>query len=366
MDRESITKILSQADIVINGSRPWDIRVHQEGLYERLLAQGPLAAGESYMEGWWDCPAIDQMMDRALRSHLDEKFHSWRFALDLVKARVLNLQKKSRVFNNAGRHYDIGNDLYEAMLDRRMIYSCGYWKDAGDLERAQEAKMELICRKVGLRPGMRVLDIGCGWGGFVKFAAERYEVTAVGITVAQNQAERAKELCRGLPVEIRLQDYRDLEGSFDRAISVGMFEHVGYKNYPKFMRVVRRCLKPDGVFLLHTIGSNASQTHLDPWMQKYIFPGAMLPSIKQIGQAIEGLFVMEDWHNFGPDYDKTLMAWFQNFDQSWPKLRTKYGNTFYRMWKYYLLSCAGTFRARVNQVWQILFSPQGMATERIR
>ena len=257
-------------------------------------------------------------------------------------------------------HYDIGNDLYEKMLGNRLIYSCGYWKDATTLDEAQEAKLDLCCRKLAIKPGMRVLDIGCGWGDTAKFIAERYKAEVIGITISKEQARFAEKRCEGLPVEIRLQDYRKLQDKFDRILSIGMFEHVGYKNYTRFMRVVRDRLQPDGIFLLHTIGSNYSVNSIDPWINKYIFPNAMLPSKKQICNAIEGRFVLEDWHNFGADYDTTLMHWFRNFHSHWHTLKQNYDSRFYRMWKYYLLACAGSFRARRHQVWQLVLSPRGI------
>lgn len=246
------------------------------------------------------------------------------------------------------------------MLDKRMIYSCGYWESASTLDDAQKAKLDLVCRKLDLRPGMRILDIGCGWGGTAQYAAERYKVDVVGITVSQKQATFGKELCHGLPIDIRLQDYRDVEGSFDRILSIGMFEHVGCKNYRTFMRKVRGLLKDNGLFLLQTIGGNKSVTKTDPWIGRYIFPNSMLPSARQICSAIEGIFVLEDWHSFGGDYDRTLMQWFRNFDEGWDRLRKCYDDRFYRMWKYYLLSCAGSFRARSNQLWQLVLSPKGV------
>jgi cyclopropane-fatty-acyl-phospholipid synthase len=246
------------------------------------------------------------------------------------------------------------------MLDKRMVYTCGYWKDAKTLDEAQEAKLDLTCKKLNLKPGMKVLDIGCGWGSFAKYAAEKYKVKVVGITVSKEQAVLAKALCKGLPIEIRLQDYRDLNEKFDRIVSLGMFEHVGYKNYKTYMKVVHRCLKDDGLFLLHTIGGNKSVKSTDPWIDKYIFPNSMLPSIKQMGDAIEDYFVMEDWHNFSADYDKTLMAWYNNFENSWNKLKDDYDERFHRMWRYYLLACAGTFRARKSQLWQIVLSKDGI------
>ncbi len=360
MSQETVQKLISGAGITFNGDQPWDPKIHDERFYDRFLAHGNLGAGEAYMEGWWDCEQLDELIHRAFRANLTEKIISWRMSLDMARAKLFNRQGKSKAFLNASRHYDIGNDLYERMLDRRMNYSCAYWQGASNLDEAQVNKLELICKKIDLKPGMNLLDIGCGWGGLVKYVAERYDVKCVGITVSQNQFKTAKESCEGLPVEIRHQDYRDLDQKFDRIVSVGMFEHVGYKNYSTFMRVVNRCLKEDGVFLLHTIGANKSTARIDPWIHRYIFPNSMIPSVKQIGNAAERLFVMEDWHNFGPDYDRTLMAWYKNFESHWKELQPKYGDDFFRMWRYYLLSCAGTFRARENQVWQILFSKKGI------
>lgn len=270
------------------------------------------------------------------------------------------MQSKSRAYEVGKRHYDIGNDLYKAMLDKRMAYSCGYWRTAKTLEQAQEAKLDMACKKLGLKKGMRVLDIGCGWGSFVKYAAEKYGVKCVGITVSKEQVKFARDVCKGLPVEIRLQDYRNLNEKFDRIISIGMFEHVGYKNYRPYMKLVNNCLKPDGLFLLHTIGGNVSTSSTDPWINKYIFPNSMLPSAKQVASAYEKLFVLEDWHSFGDDYGKTLMSWFRNFKKNWWQIKDNYNGRFYRMWEYYLLACAGSFRSRRNQLWQIVFSKKGV------
>lgn len=246
------------------------------------------------------------------------------------------------------------------MLDKQMSYSCGYWKDADNLDDAQVAKMDLICRKLHLKPGMKLLDIGCGWGSMVKFAAENYGVEVVGITISREQASYAQDSCNELPVDIRLEDYRSLNEPFDRILSIGMFEHVGYKNYDTFMKICRRSLKDDGIMLLHTIGGNQTTTNGDPWILKYIFPNSMLPSCKQICKAVEERFVMEDWHNFGADYDRTLMAWVNNFDRHRSEIERDYSERFYRMWKYYLLSFAGAFRARKLQLWQIVLTPAGL------
>ncbi|MES2226113.1 MAG: cyclopropane fatty acyl phospholipid synthase [Patescibacteria group bacterium] len=359
--KNQIQKLLDKAGITINGSNPWDIQVHDERFYGRVIRQGLLGLGESYMDGWWDVPELDQFFYKAIRAQLEGEVQPWwQRMLERSIQRFFNLQSRARAFQVGEQHYDIGNDLYTRMLDSRMVYSCGYWKDAKTLDEAQEAKLDLICRKIGLKDGQRVLDIGCGWGSFAKFAAEMYGAHVVGLTISVEQAKLAQEVCAGLPVEIRVQDYRDLNERFDHIISIGMFEHVGYKNYREYMEMAHRCLAPDGFFLLHTIGGNESGTGADPWTQKYIFPNGMLPSVSQIGRSIEGLFVMEDWHNFGAYYDTTLMAWNENFQAAWPDLEKKYGERFKRMWQYYLLIFAGSFRARADQLWQVVLSPKGV------
>ncbi len=357
-----LSQLLARVDIRINGTRPWDIHVHNQKFYSRILSQGSLGLGESYMDGWWDCAALDELFFRLIRSDLRSQVRPWRLIFPYLYAKIFNGQRTAKAFTIGEMHYDIGNDLYSAMLDKRLTYTCGYWKNAKNLDQAQEAKLELVCRKIGLKKGQRVLDIGCGWGSFASYAAQKYGARVVGITVSKEQVVLARKLCKGLPVEIRLQDYREMNGNekFDHIVSLGMFEHVGPKNYQMYMEIADRCLKDDGFFLLHTIGSKRSLTIGDPWISKYIFPGAVLPSITQIGKSIERLFVMEDWHNFGSDYDKTLMAWFTNFDRAWPKLKSKYDERFYRMWKYYLLACAGSFRARHTQLWQIVLSKKGV------
>ena len=357
-----IASLLHNADVEIGGSRPWDVTVHDRRLYNRVLTKGSLGLGEAYMDGWWDAERVDEFIFRILTSGIREQI-----PLDLsliasyLRGQLTNLQRW-RPFEVGQKHYDIGNDLYRLMLDKRMIYSCGYWKDADALDAAQEAKLDLICKKIGLEKGMRVLDIGSGWGGFLLFAAERYGIEGVGVTVSREQVVHAQDmaLARSYPIEFLLTDYHELEGRFDRIVSIGMFEHVGHKNYRSYFRKARDLLDDNGLFLLHTIGGTITSPNGDPWAEKYIFPNGMLPSIKQIGAAIEGLFVMEDWHNFGTDYDRTLMAWHANFEAAWPELSDKYGERFYRMWRYYLLIFAAVFRANITHLWQIVLTKEGL------
>lgn len=355
-----VRELLEVAGIQINGKNPWDLHVHDPRLYDRILRDASLGLGEAYMDGWWECEAIDELINRALKARLETRIKgSWRLLLGFLQARLFNMQAPSRAYEVGVRHYDLGNDLYRAMLDKRLNYTCGYWKNARTLDEAQEAKLELVCQKIGIHPGMRILELGCGWGSFAKYAAERYGAQVLGVTVSKEQVALGMELCKGLPVELRLQDYRLVEGKYDAVISIGIMEHVGYKNYRTYMQVVDRCLKEGGVAFVHTIGGSLSSTAGEPWSNKYIFPNGMLPSIAQLGKAMEGLFVMEDWHNFGPDYDKTLMAWHANFENAWDSLKSRYDERFYRMWRYYLLSSAGGFRSRNQHLWHIVMTRPG-------
>lgn len=345
------------AGITINGDAPYDIKIHNEKFYNRVARDPELALGETYMDGWWDTNQLELFFDKLIKANIEGKIKTNpRLALKFLLTRFLNYQTKKRSLEVGIKHYDLGNDLFQIMLDSNMTYTCGYWKNAESLEQAQLAKLDLTCKKLGLQPGMRLLDIGCGWGSLAKYAAEHYDVEVVGVTISQQQCELAKERCKNLPIDIRFQDYRDIKEKFDRIASLGMFEHVGYLNYRSYMHIVHDCLKEEGLFLLHTIGSNVTTTHSSPWITKYIFPNSMLPSIAQIGKAAEGLFVMEDWHNFGPDYYKTLLAWHENFNKDWSKIQNNYDKRFFRMWNYYLLYSASGFIGRELQLWQVVFS----------
>jgi len=366
---DMVKSLLSSAGITVNGPGNADIQVKHQDFYKRILSDGELGFGESYMDGWWDVKSLDELCFKILSASLQDKVKTMNNYIHYLEAILLNTGKKSKAFEVGEKHYDLGNLLFQKMLDKRLAYSCGYWKEAQTLDDAQEAKLDLICRKLNLKQGMRVLDIGCGWGSFCKYAAEKYGAEVVGVTVSKEQVDFATVNCRGLNVTVKLMDYRDLNNEkqplkellFDRIVSVGMFEHVGYKNYTTFMNTVNNLLKEDGLFLLHTIGTNTSVVTSDLWSNKYIFPNSHVPSIKQIGGAIEGVFVMEDWHNFGVYYDKTLMAWFDNFDNNWDEIKSDYDERFYRMWKFYLLSSAGSFRARNVQLWQIVLSKKGVS-----
>jgi cyclopropane-fatty-acyl-phospholipid synthase len=360
-ESESVVReLFGLAGITIGGSAPGDITVHDPRFYERLLRDASIGLGESYMEGWWDTDALDVFVDKAMRANLKQKVQgSWRLRALTVKAVLLNLQSKARSGSSVEAHYDVGNELYTRMLDPRMVYTCGYWKNAKNLTEAQEHKLDLVARKVGLKPGMRVLDLGCGWGGFASWAAEKYGCSVVGVTLSKDQVALGNQLWKHLPVELRLCDYRDITGTFDRVVSIGMMEHVGPKNHRDVMRVIDRCMVDDGVALIHTIANNKSLRHGTPFIEKYIFPNAVAPSMAQLGKAMEGIFVLEDLHNIGPDYDPTLMAWWENFDRTYQEIAHTYDMKFYRMWKFYLLAAAGASRSRDGQLYQLVMTKTG-------
>jgi len=360
-DKNKVRTLFSRAGVTINGDQPWDVQVHEEKFYRRLLNEGSLGFGESYVEGWWDAEALDECVFRLLRARIDRQV---RPGLKLIWKhliwRLFNMQSKARSKKAIGRHYDLDNDLFFSFLDPYHQYSCGYFYKTQDLATAQEQKLELICQKLQLSPGDEVLDIGCGWGGLAKYMTEHYGCRVTGITLSEEQARYAREFCKGLPVRIRLKDYRDVREKYDKIVSVGMFEHVGYKNHRNLLKIVRQALRDEGLFLLHTIGIDRPIVHNDPWMVKYIFPNSQIPSLNQLAKAAEGLFVMEDWHNFGHHYAQTLKAWHDNFVHHWSNLRDRYDERFFRLWTYYLQAGRGNFMARRNQLWQVVFAKEGV------
>lgn len=358
--KKQLVQLFDAVDIKIGGDRLWDIQIYNPLVFRRAITEGNLGLGESYMDGWWDTGDLEEFCFRLITSKAVEKIFAPVMCIGDWIGKAYNLQQPSRAFTVGEKHYNAGNDLFKGMLDERMIYSCGYWKEAKTLDEAQEKKLRLVFDKLQLQPGMRILDIGCGWGGAARFAAEHYKVSVTGITISTEQAKIAREQCADLPVNIELIDYRKEQEPFDRIYSLGMFEHVGYKNYRNYFELISKCLKPDGLTLLHTIGSNIPCTNGDPWSCKYIFPNSMLPSASQITKNYEGLFILEDWHVFSYDYTLTLRAWYENFENHWPALQSMYNETFHRMWRYYLLSFAGAFRSRSIQLWQVLLSKNGL------
>jgi len=376
-DLKDIAKeILNIAGIEINGKNPWDIKIHDDRFYKKVLSQGSIGLGESYMDGWWDCDELDQFFYRLLGSKIDEKIKKElsfgtksKIALKFLSAKLLNNQSISKSKKVAEMHYNLGNDFYQNMLDHEfMQYTCGYWKDAKNLQQAQIDKLKLICEKIHLpkktdKNKDKVLELGSGFGGFALFAAKNYNCNVLSYNISKEQVIYAREKSKNLPIEINEEDYRNAmspenKEKFDKVVSIGMMEHVGPKNYKKFMELMNYCVKEKGLVLIHTISGIRAHdpSHDDPWTKKYIFPGGHLPAVSEITKAAEGYFKIEDIQNFGHYYDLTLMSWYKNFDKNWPKFKDQYGEKFYRMWKYYLLSCAGGFRAGNICLFQVVLS----------
>lgn len=365
-DLKILAELFAKAGINVNGSTLPDIQINNPAMLHMLYNNWSLGFGEAYIKGYWDCKQLDQLICKLFQKEFEKKpsgISKIYLLCHKLRSKLFNLQSYSRAFQVGKQHYDIGNDLFQHMLDPYMQYSCGFWKNAKNLNQAQIHKLEMICQKLQLKPGDTVLEIGCGWGGFAEYSTKNYRIKFTGITISKAQQAYATKRCAGLPVKIKLLDYRKIKGRFDKIVSIGMFEHVGSKNYATYFKLINQYLKPSGLFLLHTIGASISVVGTDPWINKYIFPNGKIPSYEEITHNTEGLFHIEDWHNFGQDYDKTLMAWMHNFEATWPQLKSNYSNEFYRMWQYYLLSCAGYFRAKKGQLWQIVFTKIGSNLE---
>ena len=360
-EKDRIVGLLKDAGVTVNGPNPWDIQVHNERMWTRLFSEGSLGLGESYMDGEWDAVDLAEFFNKVLVGGVADKIRITPNLLwQIAQAKLLNMQNIERSRRVARMHYN-ETDAYKASLDARMTGSCGYWPEGvSNLDQAQEAKLDLVCRKIGLKPGQLVWDIGCGWGAFMGFAAEKFGARCVGVTVSPDQAAYGRDRYKDLPIEFQVKDYRQFEGKADHVVSMGMFEHVGHKNYRAYFEKARSVIKDDGLFMMHTIGSQWSSDTIEPWLEKYIFPGGVIPSMAQIGKAIDGLWSVVDVHNIGPHYDKTLCAWYDNFERKWKRRNTPDEVRFYRLWKYYLLCCAGGFRAKVLQVWQFVLSPTGV------
>jgi cyclopropane-fatty-acyl-phospholipid synthase len=360
--------LLSGSGVRVGGDRPWDIRVNRDRLYRRAL-RGSLGVGESYIDGDWDCEALDELFRRVLSSDA-RRYPLVRAAegLKALQARFTNLQTKRRSRAVAEEHYDLDHRMYALFLGPWNQYTCCFFDGTDDLERAEVRKLELICDKLELRPGDRLLDIGCGWGGLAKYAAQVRGCEVTGISLSDQQIRYAVEYTKGLPVTIRKLDYRDLPASglapFDKISIVGMIEHVGYKNYATLMGVVHQMLKPDGLFLLHTIGNCERTQVVDPWIEKYIFRNSMAPAMSQLADAAEGRFVIEAWENYGQHYVPTLQAWYDRFNANWDRIRAlatakPFDERFRRMWNYYLMSCKAAFEVEQLHLWQLVMTRRG-------
>lgn len=368
MKTSFLSRVLAEADVELNGSRPWDLQLHDQRAIARIAIGGALAFGETYMDGWWDSDDLSELVYRLLVWKASKQGgFEWPRLINDLKRRVFNLQRPARASEVIDAHYDLPLSLFTAMLGETMAYSCAYWQgvvpDPEHLDQAQRNKLDLICRKLELKSSDLVLDLGCGFGSFSRFAAENYGCTVVAVTLSASQADFAREYCAGLPVEIHVRDYRDVDAyargrTFDKIASIAMFEAVGRKNFRGFMEIVNRLLRDQSLWLLHTLGDVRCSSN--PWMDKYIFPNGELPTVAKVTESIDGLFHLEDFHNFGLDYCTTLTAWESRFRARWDEIRAsdpaRFDERFFRMWIFYLASCRGALRARSMYLWQFVMS----------
>lgn len=357
-----LTNWLEDAGIHVNGPASHDIRVHDKRFYWRTLAHGSLGFGEAFMDGWWSCEDLEEMVFRLIRSEVRRRAyrHPGAVALEWLN-RIRNDQNRRRSLRAPRRHYDFDNEMFQAFLGRYMNYSCGYYAGTGDLDEAQILKMDIICRKLDLQPGEHLLDVGGGWGEFALYAAKHYGVHVTSVNISEEQMRFARRRCAGYDVDVVRSDYRDIAGQYDKVAAIAMFPHVGHRNHRTFMQAMYRALKPGGTFLIESTMNTATTTAGDPWIDRYIFPGLLMPSGSQICAAMEGLFVIEDLHNFGPHYVKTLRAWNANFQNAWGRFAARHDERVRRMFEYFFLISAALFRARTMEYWHLVLTRQGDA-----
>ncbi len=358
-----ISDLLADVGLSINGNQPWDIQIYDEKVYRMILYKGSLGFGVAYMEGLWEAEQLDETFHRLLSADLDRKLKGWarvRLLTEAVRHRIFNLQSQERAFTVAHKHYDIGNDVFEAMLDSTMSYSCAYWEHADNLEQAQQHKLDMICRKLALKPGEHLLEIGCGWGGFAQYAAETIGARVTGVTISQAQhdyaVERMKRLGLDDRVEIVMMDYRDIKGQFDAVVSIEMFEAVGESYWGTYFTKLHDVLKKGGKAGLQiiTIADEMFEDYRSraDFIQKYVFPGGMLPSAQKLLEQTQaaGLKAVSSFR-FGGDYAETLKQWGQRFEDAWKEGRIKgFDAHFRKLWLFYLAYCEAGFRTQRTNV----------------
>ncbi len=350
------------------GLRPVSIRLHHPSLHRRLWLNPKLTLGEAYMDGTLtveDGTLYDFLaLCGANVARRGRNMVGWTDAAARALRRVQQFNPAGLARRNVAHHYDLSDALYDLFLDRDRQYSCAYFPHPdADLEEAQEAKKRHIAAKLLLEPGMRVLDIGCGWGGMALSLAGLADVHVTGITLSREQLrvarERAQRAGLGHRVEFHLRDYRHQEGRFERIVSVGMFEHVGVNHYRTFFRRLKHLLTPDGVALLHSIGRAGGPGYTDPWIRKYIFPGGYSPALSEVLPAVErtGLYVT-DIEILRLHYAETLRRWRARLERNRERVRALYDERFCRMWEYYLTGSEVAFRHMGLVVFQMQMSPR--------
>lgn len=343
-----------------------DWYIHQPGALGRIVRNPELALGETYMEGAWDVGEgqLSAFLGLLMRNVPQPQPGSPWHSVENLLHTLHTWNPIRRSYRNVAHHYDLDEWLFRQFLDQDMQYSCAYFQEPDiSLEEAQRAKCRHILHKLQLRPGQRVLDIGCGWGGLALYLAERAGVQVTGLTLSKEQLRvarlRAKE--RGLDGKVRflLEDYRQHEGRYDRISSVGMFEHVGQPHYRRYFETVHKLLADDGIALIHTIGRQRRDSATNPWIRRYIFPGGAIPALSEIDEALKPTtLITTDVEVLRLHYAYTLAAWQNRFRKARTRIAERLGERFCRMWEFYLAGCENAFRWRDLVVFQIQLAKQ--------
>lgn len=365
--KSHVISFLEKAGIAIGGPNDFDIHVNDDRFYEMFFKDRTVGAGEAYTEGFWDVKDLKLLAEKIfLSGKLD---HQYGFLNNLIY-QLNKAQGKLKALFDIKKTYDHNIELYRAMLDKRLLYTCAYWNNidysVANLDLAQEQKLELVCQKLGLHQqpkGQSILDYGCGFAGFAKYAHEKYGAKVVGITISKLQYKVAKEICKGLPIEIRFQDYRDIPKGelYDHLVALGIIEHITVKNAREFILNAKSHLKnekyQDNRFVLHGMFTNGTEHRIDPWMEKYIFPGAEIFTFKHLFDMIHGVFYCQDFHPFGPDYSLTADAWYQRLEMNYGNLLpSEQNNEFMRTFEFYLKTASASFLTQRNNLMQMVLT----------
>jgi cyclopropane-fatty-acyl-phospholipid synthase len=353
----------------VGSALPLHLIIHNPDTCDRLLAFGTLGFCEAYMDGWWN-EANDNLVELIGLFHRSNVYAKARNRITIALALKIITQRLQTVpiliqnsRKNVQHHYDLGNDFYQQFLDPTMTYSCGYQRQETDsLEQMQRQKYELICRKLALQPGESLIDIGCGWGGMLIYAAEHYGISGTGVTLSEPQAKLAREYIkqRGLSDQLKIiiADYREVQGQYDKFVSIGMFEHVGKGNFATFMQKIFQLLTPNGIGLLHTIVTQSNERN-GAWVDKYIFPGGYAPQLHELTQNLwAAKLSVAHCENLKPHYAETMKRWAANLTTNRTTIAAldpRYDERFLRMWYLYLQSFEASFRYGGLHVYQLLF-----------